>query len=628
MEQENNTTEKEYVQKIRFGTLVYKSLPEIIIYQVFSSLILFISSSIISFFISMVADTTGHALTTGNIREMLLTWRTPVLIILGFFLVFCYVMLEIIVQIFLYDDILNGRRSSLWKNIKKGFGSLRKFMNPSGIGLLMFVLFAVPLCGLGLSVSLTSSFYIPNFIFDFIRRNPFLLVGYYALIVFFIVKAYFWIFSFHGVLLDGLSPKMAKKRSKELLHGNHLKFILKMVVIFAVLFLIRYIISQLGEKVIEPAIESSFADVSSGYYMDNSFSALNSTEARVIEYRIISCIYVFLFTYVTEILSLLAGSYVMLRLTRFYQEFKGQKEKRWLPRPEDGNNWWKILIIVCSFVIFIVLAIPGGFYFDDVFVRDDNVKIIAHRCGGNMASENSLEGIEAAIEHRCYGSEADIQRTKDGYYILNHDNTFKRIAGVDKSSDEMTLEEIRKMKIPDTTGSGGYVNIPTLEEALDAVRGEELLYIEFKGPTSDEQMADDVVKIIRDRGMVDNVVLVSLKSALIDYTETKYPEFETGVLIFAGIGNVAKMNCDDIIMEEEMSTRRVMDNIHKAGKKAIVWTVNQESFLQKFLDSDADAVITDEVELAEKVQGNLDTRTDLQILKSKIMTEDGWRTAL
>ena len=42
----------------------------------------------------------------------------------------------------------------------------------------------------------------------------------------------------------------------------------------------------------------------------------------------------------------------------------------------------------------------------------------------------------------------------------------------------------------------------------------------FKGETADRQMADDTVKAVREYGMEDECVLISLKYELIDYIET------------------------------------------------------------------------------------------------------------
>lgn len=122
---------------------------------------------------------------------------------------------------------------------------------------------------------------------------------------------------------------------------------------------------------------------------------------------------------------------------------------------------------------------------------------------------------------------------------------------------------------------------------------------------------------------MDDTVLISLAYDVIDYAETNYPEFETGTLFFAGIGDVSKLNCDLLIMEEEMGTETRIRQTHDAGKRAIVWTVNTEEAMRKFLDSEADAIITDEIELAERVQKELDERTEYEVLEAKL--SDFWK---
>ena len=130
-------------------------------------------------------------------------------------------------------------------------------------------------------------------------------------------------------------------------------------------------------------------------------------------------------------------------------------------------------------------------------------------------------------------------------------------------------------------------------------------------------MADDMVSLIRKLDCVDDIVFISLQYDVIDYVKKAYPEFETGVLMFGGIGDISRLNCDLLIMEEHMATADRIDQIHGNGKKAYVWTVNTREGLHHFLNSDADGVITDQIELAMEVQAELDARTDYDIIIDK-----------
>ena len=45
--------------------------------------------------------------------------------------------------------------------------------------------------------------------------------------------------------------------------------------------------------------------------------------------------------------------------------------------------------------------------------------------------------------------------------------------------------------------------------------------------------------------------------------------------------------------------------------------------MYKFLDSSCDGIITDQIEMAERVQETLDNRTDMKLLQDKL--EDFWK---
>ena len=57
-------------------------------------------------------------------------------------------------------------------------------------------------------------------------------------------------------------------------------------------------------------------------------------------------------------------------------------------------------------------------------------------------------------------------------------------------------------------------------------------------------------------------------------------------------------------------------------KRAGVWTVNTERHMRRFLDSEADMVITDDILMAEEVQKKLDERSDYEILEDR--SSDLW----
>ena len=131
-------------------------------------------------------------------------------------------------------------------------------------------------------------------------------------------------------------------------------------------------------------------------------------------------------------------------------------------------------------------------------------------------------------------------------------------------------------------------------------------------------MADDAVAAVREKDMKDEVVFISLNYDVLDYTKKTYPDYKTGVLIFGGIGDISKLNCDMLLMEEEMSTFWQIMQIKAAGKQTGIWTVNKEDGMRRFMNSGADFIITDEIPMALRIQEELKARTDVELMKDRI----------
>ena len=89
--------------------------------------------------------------------------------------------------------------------------------------------------------------------------------------------------------------------------------------------------------------------------------------------------------------------------------------------------------------------------------------------------ENSMSAFEYAAR-RGVGIELDIQPTRDGRIVVFHDDDLYRMCGVKAKVCDLTLAELRRLRLKDTNEV-----IPTLAEVLRLVRGRVPLLIEIKG---------------------------------------------------------------------------------------------------------------------------------------------------
>ena len=92
------------------------------------------------------------------------------------------------------------------------------------------------------------------------------------------------------------------------------------------------------------------------------------------------------------------------------------------------------------------------------------------------APENSLAAFGKAVEGG-FGIELDIQLTKDGQVVVFHDDTLKRICGIEGKICDYTYEQLQEFHLCDSKEQ-----IPLFTQEL--VDGKVPLIVEFKGNNS------------------------------------------------------------------------------------------------------------------------------------------------
>ena len=617
------------MKKTGFLRLFIRSLPEIWFCQVVIGAILWFPMSVLNTVITTIATSGDFAVTTANIRSFL-SPRALEMLVCSFLLVLLLLVGEIFAPIYLSEAIQKQEKSGVFSIIKKSIKAVPCFFTPSGFLILMYILFVSPLLGLSFSLSMTEKLYVPRFITEVIDKNMTYSVLYSAVLFVLGLLGIIHIFVFHGILIDGERPWDAMRRSRQYF-AKHWKTILIAIIQITLAIRVLYAVQAfVFDDLPQRYLDSISSEMPRGTIFNIlEVQTLTDDDITLLLYRSLCILQVYLSQYVFNIFLAISSCGTFMVLTRLYLRFRREEEgqayepEKYDLKPKDARHVILTLLAFLVPVLLVCLSVFMAVFFNQVFPEREKTAVVAHRTGGCLASENSLEGLDEAASHGCYGGETDIQRTKDRHYIINHDNDFARLTGDPHKPSELSLEEIKQLKIRDTTGNGQLLAVPTLEELLDHGKGKVKLFLELKGESADRDMVEDVVRAVKERDMVEDVVLISLNYDVIDYAERKYPEMETGVLIFGSMGDVAKLNCDMIIMEEEMAAVvSTIRSIHDAGKKAGVWTVNTRRAMTRFLDSEVDFVITDDILMAIDVQKVLDERTDYDVIKDR--SSDLW----
>lgn len=147
-------------------------------------------------------------------------------------------------------------------------------------------------------------------------------------------------------------------------------------------------------------------------------------------------------------------------------------------------------------------------------------RLIAHRCGGALAPENTLAGLRVARGLGCRGVEFDVMLSRDGVPLLIHDETLDRTTdgrGAVAAQDYVQLATLDAGRFHHPAFAGE--RIPTLAQAL-ALCAELGLWanIEIKPSAGRELETGSAVAALlaaqwRGEGVVSSFSIPALQAA-------------------------------------------------------------------------------------------------------------------
>jgi len=142
-------------------------------------------------------------------------------------------------------------------------------------------------------------------------------------------------------------------------------------------------------------------------------------------------------------------------------------------------NMWILGIVAGLLIILTIIYLLA--IMPRVFKRPDVTPLYgsyyAHRGlhdNESEAPENSMAAFKKAVD-AGYGIELDVQLTKDRIPVVFHDETLKRVCGVDGKVRDFTYDELKKFTLLNSNE-----HIPLFKDFLELVDGKVPLIIEIK----------------------------------------------------------------------------------------------------------------------------------------------------
>lgn len=243
-----------------------------------------------------------------------------------------------------------------------------------------------------------------------------------------------------------------------------------------------------------------------------------------------------------------------------------------------------------------------------------NPRAWAHRGGSLESPENTDLAMKHAHDLGFGHIETDVQVSKDGVVVVQHDPTLNRCWDVDAWVKDLTWDELSKLRGPDGA------RMMTLEEML-LTYPETQFNIDPKHPSNVEAM----LKVIRLCGAQERITCGAFDTESLRIIRNRYNQLgiRTGMsqkeagLYFASAllgstltkGLKGRLRSQGIFALQvpvhwkkiEIVTDRFVRVCHDTGLQVQVWTVDEPDVMHRLLDKGVDVVMTDKPSVLKAV---------------------------
>lgn len=212
---------------------------------------------------------------------------------------------------------------------------------------------------------------------------------------------------------------------------------------------------------------------------------------------------------------------------------------------------------------------------------------IGHRGAAGHVPENTLAGIQRAIDWRLDCVELDVVASRDGRLVIFHDRRLERMTDGRGWVSQTAFDDLRKLTV-----RGGH-QIPTLEEALDLAGGRIGLMLELKAAG----LAQELVEAVRRHGFPGPLIYASFFHPDLVQVRCLEPQAKTLALIVGNLVQPAafalEAQATHVGAAFDFLTQSAVDAAHAAGLQVFAFTVNDPADIQSITSLGVDGMISD-----------------------------------
>ncbi|HQU84150.1 MAG TPA: glycerophosphodiester phosphodiesterase [Pyrinomonadaceae bacterium] len=275
-----------------------------------------------------------------------------------------------------------------------------------------------------------------------------------------------------------------------------------------------------------------------------------------------------------------------------------------------------VMLILAGIYIYLAMQKGKPAEMRAIFQKIEKARplVFAHRGGGGLFPENTLEAFKYSAEMGVDVLELDVHSTADGTLVVMHDSRVDRTTNGSGQINQMTLAEAKKLDAgylfsPDGGKTfpfrGKGITIPTLQEIFDAFP-DKTFNVEPKQVTP--SVVKPMCEMIRARKMTDKVIVGSFRQEAIDEFRAECSEVATAAtpsevsefltMYKVGLGESYTPPMQVLQIPEKLGAIQIVskdfiETARKLNLQVHVWTINDKTDMKRLLDDGVDGIMTD-----------------------------------
>lgn len=473
----------------------------------------------------------------------------------------------------------------------KGLANAVRIVNPKNMGVSLYVLFVLPFTYTVMITGSVVGMKMPEFFRRFLQQHHVVLAIVLVLYLIFCVVSMRRIYSLNYYTLYKLNYKDSVIMGKKVIRKRTVRIffgvLLFNLLLTGILFLLEGTLTSLIARILRNVIPYKKLDFLLTVLIQTVF---------VVLYLIFSVIATpVIYSYICSWFYELEGD---AAYTEYSEVKKRRRKKERTPEQQKKQNQKITLAMLC------IGLVLNGIYIYLSMSNRVNLKIMyptraqvtAHRGDSFHAPENTMAAFALAVENQADIIELDVRQTRDGVYIIMHDESMERTTGVDVRVGDVDYAYVAELDAG-SIFSEAYAgeHIPTLEETLAfAADNDVFLNIELKPADTDRNYVEGILELLERYDYIDRCVVASADYDVIKGVKQMNSDIRTVYIMNMAFGDFGDMEYVDIFsIKHSYISANMVRNIHKNGKAVYAWTVNGKEEIKNLLLMDVDSIITD-----------------------------------